>query len=184
MPPGYYTPRTYPETTQFPTEGTTSKTTAAESQAVCVVCQEEFNIQETIQLVRLHRYCHPCIQKFFQRSILDEQLFPPKCCRSRIDIELVEDILSKDVITSFRNKTIENATQNPIYCSDPQCSKHIPKENIKNDQASCSICKRVTCVICKVLPIEETVQPTYRYNRLCYWQQKKMGTMQPLPQSY
>jgi hypothetical protein len=119
------------------------------SNDTCVVCLERFKIQDMVTASCRHRYCRACIQGFFQRSIQDDQLFPPKCCQSEIDFSLMGGILPQNLSAAFERKTNENATPNRTYCSNPKCLKFILSQNIRNDRASCISCRTVTCSICK-----------------------------------
>ena len=54
----------------------------------CVICSEAKRYFECLRVPCGHEYCHECLQEFFIQSYRDESLFPPRCCRQTIPIDL------------------------------------------------------------------------------------------------
>ncbi|KAH0422101.1 IBR finger domain-containing protein [Colletotrichum camelliae] len=96
-----------------------------------------------------HLYCVTCLQKLFQLSLVDESLFPPRCCRKPIPMDQAQHILPKQLMQEFSAKEIELSTVNRTYCHQPRCSAFIPPISIEGDVANCPACQAKTCVLCK-----------------------------------
>jgi hypothetical protein len=117
----------------------------------CNACMESFPAKETLSLrcaPEPHIYCRGCLINLFQTAIVDTSLFPPRCCRATIPLDMCRALLPKQMIHDFDSKVEELATPNPTNCSDPDCSKFIRLANISNNKAKCA-CGRITCVLCK-----------------------------------
>jgi E3 ubiquitin-protein ligase RNF144 len=96
-----------------------------------------------------HIYCRVCLVDLFQTALHDTTLFPPRCCRVPIPLDMCRALLPKALVKEFDLKVEELATPNPTYCADPECAKFISPNSIKNDDATCVFCKKKTCVTCK-----------------------------------
>lgn len=119
----------------------------------CNVCLEHLPAKETLTLrctPEPHIYCRRCLIDLFNTAIVDTTLFPPRCCKTVIPLDMCRALLSKQLVQDFDRKVEELATPNPTYCSDPDCSVFISLANITHGIAKCS-CGRKTCVVCKAM---------------------------------
>ena len=59
----------------------------------CVPCQDRYPEEEVYEgLPCNHAYCVHCLYDLFQRSLKDEELFPPRCCRQENIFELERSV--------------------------------------------------------------------------------------------
>ena len=82
----------------------------------------------------------------------DESLFPPRCCRQSIDLELVRDCLGEELATLFEMRELEMNTPNRVYCPIPTCSAFIPPNYDDYSYAAiveCPDCYGAVCSECK-----------------------------------
>ncbi|KAE8451150.1 hypothetical protein EG329_004822 [Mollisiaceae sp. DMI_Dod_QoI] len=79
----------------------------------CVSCDNFlFKWERDIDIPCNHNYCGPCIEQLFSQSLIDESLFPPRCCKQSIPVDNVQQILSHDFIKNFQDKKQEIETVN------------------------------------------------------------------------
>lgn len=90
-------------------------------------------------------YCNDCIVELFEQSLKDTELFPPRCHKAEIPLELVQHLLTQDFIQKFLEKRVELNTPNPTYCFVKACAKFIHPDNIDGDIATCTNCNSRTC---------------------------------------
>lgn len=114
----------------------------------CVACQD---IRETVKLPCEHSYCGECICRLFSDAMVDETLFPPRCCRQHIPVSLVRHLLGFNLAAEFEQKAIEFGTPNRTYCSNAICGAFIEPSNIHGSIGTCPRldCGTQTCVLCK-----------------------------------
>ncbi|KAK1989244.1 IBR domain-containing protein [Colletotrichum cereale] len=120
-----------------------------EKQNTCVACLIDMNEDETFHAPCDHDYCHDCIGELFEASLTGEFQFPPKCCGEPISTDMDHDAIPAELMKKVRDKAIELSTPNRTYCRQLTCSTFIPKENIKDDVATCPKCRATTCTLCK-----------------------------------
>lgn len=96
-----------------------------------------------------HSYCHDCIKQLFTNACRDEELYPPRCCRQEIPIDLVISYLSHDEVVEFLDKTEEYTCSDRTYCWQPSCSKFITQDYISCSVGECPSCYFDTCTLCK-----------------------------------
>ena len=118
----------------------------------CVVCTDTFSIFDLTNLPCGHDYCYGCISRLFADSMIDESLFPPRCCRTNITLEHVRMFLNADIAVEFGQRKEELETANKTYCRMSECSKFIPKASVDNEIGHCTACGATTCCICKGAP--------------------------------
>lgn len=116
---------------------------------VCVACTEEFSWFDILETPCGHHYCVGCLTVLFEDSMVDETMYPPRCCRKTILLGDTIPLLHSKLVRDFEQKSIELDTKDRTYCFDPCCSAFIPAERIANDIAGCPRCGRRTCAICK-----------------------------------
>ena len=124
-----------------------------------------------------HQYCGPCIKRLFESAMVDESLFPPRCCRTEIPISLVRHVLSDDTISRFGAKRIEFSSADRTYCSNPQCRVFLAPSTVQHNVASCPQCSHRTCTVCKSTehkgecPADPALQETLDLAKHEGWQQ-------------
>ncbi|GCB20534.1 hypothetical protein AAWM_03419 [Aspergillus awamori] len=123
------------------------KSAATETQ--CCVCYESFYTHKVTRLDCNHKYCNDCLKDLFRRATKDSTLFPPRCCRMPIHLELVQKHMSETEISDFRSAEIEFATTDRTYCCNASCGKFILPRNITAGRAQCPHCRSDTCAMCK-----------------------------------
>ena len=114
----------------------------------CNMCEKE---DEMVHAPCGDHYCEVCINQLFTMSMKDESLFPPRCCRQPIPLELASRTLGTELEAMFITKSIELTSTNRTYCCQSACGIFIPPSAINNEKARCSECDSVTCTICKGL---------------------------------
>jgi len=142
----------------------------------CVSCMEDIPPTDVAQLPCEHYYCGPCILQLFNTSLVDETLFPPRCCQQLIPPAKFHAFLTPELIKSYVKKKQELETTDRTYCSDPSCSTFMRPENIAGDCATCPECKKVTCTMCKApahkgdCPADEFLQKVLELAKEAGWQ--------------
>jgi hypothetical protein len=117
----------------------------------CNACLENHHAAMMIKLPCEHRFCGGCVKELFMRSIKDQPLFPPRCCRQEIPPSMIRNHMSPDEIEAFETASIEFTTIDKTYCSNSECGKFIPPETntLLPRAARCKACTSLTCVKCK-----------------------------------
>ncbi|KAH8156640.1 hypothetical protein CIB48_g11610 [Xylaria polymorpha] len=118
-------------------------------QRPCTACGDMKHFVDLARAPCRHEYCRECLDNLFQTAMLDESLFPPRCCRQAIPVDANRLFLSGDLVQQFKKKSIELSTLNRIYCHRPTCSTFIPPSTIKDGVARCPKCRFHTCITCK-----------------------------------
>ncbi|KAI0192264.1 hypothetical protein EV127DRAFT_44899 [Xylaria flabelliformis] len=153
-------------------------------QRPCTACRDMKHFLDLAQTPCQHDYCRECLDDLFRAAMLDESLFPPRCCRQAIPVDSNCLFLSSDIIQQFENKSLEFSTANRIYCHQPTCSSFIPPSTIKDGVAECPKCTVHTCITCKGAthegdcPADEALQQVLQLSRQEEWQRcPKCSTM-------
>jgi hypothetical protein len=115
----------------------------------CTACLESFKKSETFSGKCGHAFCNACLRTMFLMATQDEQLYPPRCCSEPVKPKSLLQILDFDQIRAFDEKAIEYSAKDRLYCSEPTCSKFIPKTAIKHEIATCPACKKQTHELCR-----------------------------------
>lgn len=117
----------------------------------CSACGDESPATDTLDAPCTHPYCKACIIDLFTKSMIDESLFPPRCCQLPIPLDQARTFLSADAAALFEAKQIEFTTTDRTYCWEPTCSTFIsPNTWYYNwGLARCPQCHRLTCTKCK-----------------------------------
>lgn len=127
----------------------TWKHAKATTKRQCACCQEYFQFYDVTRAPCSHEYCRGCLTDLFTRSLTDESLFPPRCCKQPIPAESNRIFLSLKLVGEYQAKKLEMDTPNRTYCHRPNCSAFIAPQFIKHDVGTCVRCCGKTCVICK-----------------------------------
>ena len=126
----------------------------------CIACGDGHAIRNLITVPCGHCYCKPCIggiggvdetEGLFELAMKDESLFPPRCCKEAIPVEVANRFLNESQIRPFEEKTVEYATMDKTYCHNTQCGKFILPTNIEGEKADCQHCGLMTCSVCKAV---------------------------------
>lgn len=111
-----------------------------------------------------------------QSSMLDNALFPPRCCRKPIPLDPNRKFLAAELAGQFQAKKIEFKTKHRTYCHRPECLTFVPPKFIHGEVATCVSCQRRTCTICKDAshtgdcPRDESVQEVLQLAQANGWQ--------------
>ncbi|KAG6096552.1 hypothetical protein E4U31_005382, partial [Claviceps sp. LM219 group G6] len=76
----------------------------------CVACTSEVASTDSIRCHCSHDYCGDCITSLFSAAINDESLFPPRCCKEPIPLDLCEPFLSTTLLRTYEAKKLEYGT--------------------------------------------------------------------------
>ena len=109
----------------------------------CVAC---LDVRDTVQVPCQHQYCKPCILNLVNESLIDESLFPPRCCRQEMPTSLLRPYMTAELTAKFEQKGIEMGTPNRTYCYS--CGVFINPDAIHGHHAHCEICNLDTCMLC------------------------------------
>ena len=118
----------------------------------CDACLEYYPADHTLNLrcqPTPHLYCRGCLIDLFKTAIVDTTLFPPRCCKVAIPVDMCRYLLPNELVEEFDLKVEELATPNPTYCFDSKCNKFIRLRQIEHDVAYCLFCDKKTCAVCK-----------------------------------
>lgn len=117
----------------------------------CVCCREGLSSGLAITVPCGDKYCPDCLKQLFILAIKDETRMPVRCHRQPIPLPLVSRHLSDEELEAFKLAELEFATENRIYCSNRDCNRFIPPQQLDpgTNNASCEHCYHVTCGICK-----------------------------------
>ncbi|KAG4430281.1 hypothetical protein IFR05_014228 [Cadophora sp. M221] len=115
----------------------------------CVCCADDFEPTYTSQMPCKHDYCHFCVQRVVINSLVNETLYPPRCCKQPFDMDSMRQALTPELISGFYEKKVEFETVDRTYCSNPTCSTFLYPVNIVADTGTCPKCLTTTCVMCK-----------------------------------
>ena len=116
----------------------------------CVSCLDRFPRALMVSLKCSHRYCGDCAKGLFVRATRDEDLYPPRCCKQAIPLQLVAKHMQPDELATFELASVEYTTRKRIYCSNLECNSFIHPESIELDsaRATCPKCATATCSRC------------------------------------
>ncbi|KAL4787730.1 hypothetical protein BJX76DRAFT_353991 [Aspergillus varians] len=115
----------------------------------CVACNEATEFVNVARAPCRHEYCRSCLNDLFETSMTDESLFPPRCCRQPIAINIARIFLKPGLAKEYEKKKIEFDTPNRTYCYAPECSAFIHPSLINDTVATCPKCAFTTCTQCK-----------------------------------
>lgn len=147
-----------------------------DASADCIACGDAVPSSECFSSICSHSYCCDCLGALFTASFTDESLFPPRCCKLKIPIDLTTKYLPPNLVTEYQAKEIEYGTPNRTYCHGATCSTFIPPAFIEGDTATCPGCGNGTCVLCKgqshahECPADTATQEVLRIASLNGWQ--------------
>ncbi|KAG9190145.1 hypothetical protein G6011_08233 [Alternaria panax] len=116
----------------------------------CCTCYDRFPRASMVTAKCGDRYCVDCMKGLFMRSTKDEGLYPPRCCKQPIPLDLVARHMKPDELATFELAVVEHATQNKTYCSNHDCVTFIIPGSIEpgTNRAVCPKCSAETCATC------------------------------------
>ncbi|KAJ3579468.1 hypothetical protein NPX13_g1094 [Xylaria arbuscula] len=115
----------------------------------CEACGEQKHFAALSRAPCQHEYCRECLSQLFRNAIVDESLFPPRCCKQPIPLDKSQLFLDSNVVVQFRRKAVEFSTPNRTYCHNTSCAAFIPASNYSYTTATCNDCHEQTCNTCK-----------------------------------
>lgn len=116
----------------------------------CVACTDDKLAYDVTRAPCRHEYCRDCLSQLFESAMMDESLFPPRCCKEQIPLDpRMKIFLSPALVDRFVKKMPELESKNRTYCFATSCSVFIPADRIDGDIATCPQCNRTTCITCK-----------------------------------
>ncbi|MCJ1473756.1 hypothetical protein MMC13_002407 [Lambiella insularis] len=133
-----------PETGESSAWAASRKNPEKEIQHECVACAET---RVTIEVPCHHQYCKDCIVRLVTDALVDESLFPPRCCGQNMTMSLIRPYISTDLAAKMEQKTTEFGTPNRTYCA--YCESFINLHNIDGNRGHCLGCDADTCILCK-----------------------------------
>ncbi|KAI1415369.1 IBR finger domain-containing protein [Hypoxylon sp. FL1857] len=157
-------------------DGGTISQSEGEEVRTCEACRDDKYTAELARAPCQHEYCGSCLSHIFRNAMMDESLFPPRCCRETIPLDENLAFLDADVVQEFGRKSVEYSTPRRTYCHNTQCNAFIPPANYANDIATCTECGSKTCMTCKGAshedgcPHDEELQQTLQMARDLHWQ--------------
>ncbi|KAH8197826.1 hypothetical protein TruAng_008024 [Truncatella angustata] len=142
----------------------------------CVSCGEHWFFTDVARAPCQHEYCRGCLRHLFEDAMVDESLFPPRCCKQPIPLNRNILFLPERVVILFREKSVEFSTPNRTYCHQKTCSAFVPPTGCANGIATCTLCAAQTCTTCKSerhsgdCPHDEALQEVITLAREVGWQ--------------
>lgn len=121
----------------------------ARQKRTCIACGDRKHFARLAKAPCSHEYCRECFSRLFRDAMVDESLFPPRCCKQSIPLDKSRLFLNAEVVQQFRKKAIEFSTPNRTYCHRQQCAVFIPPNNCTGPTALCDECGHHTCTTCK-----------------------------------
>ncbi|OXV10289.1 hypothetical protein Egran_01952 [Elaphomyces granulatus] len=110
-------------------------------------------IGNLVSLKCQHKYCTTCFAKMVSTTMLNESIFPPKCCLQEIPLKTILSNLKYDQREKYKLKAQEYAVnhEDRWYCPSSSCGVWIPLSKIKTRSAlqKCFRCRISICSICR-----------------------------------
>ncbi|PYI02067.1 hypothetical protein BO78DRAFT_410911 [Aspergillus sclerotiicarbonarius CBS 121057] len=115
----------------------------------CVACTELYPMSDMFEAPCLHHYCRTCTSKLVEDSLIDESLFPPRCCRMPILLSSVRGYLGQELARQYEEKKMEREDPYRTYCSNAACAKYLMPFQVQGYTGTCKNCCQQTCTLCK-----------------------------------
>lgn len=115
-----------------------------------MICQSTI-VRKGLQAPCGHFYDIKCILELFRGATVDETLFPPRCCKQRIDLPTVKPHMNEALLSLFEARSLEFGTLKRVYCASPTCSRFLGPQTTSPQSVTCpnADCKTRTCSRCK-----------------------------------
>ena len=115
----------------------------------CMFCLERKNDETIKEFPCGENACRQCLNDAFDGATYDESRFPVRCSHREIVTAEVNTFLYRAVSAAYEQKAPEYRTKNRIYCFDRNCAHWIPPHEIVGERATCTSCRKATCIVCK-----------------------------------
>lgn len=117
----------------------------------CTACMDEYNQHDMTRVPCAHDYCNGCLEELYQQCMVDEALFPPRCCHQEFIYVNVRHALSQRLKSQPGQKRVELETKDRTYCHVSACSAFINPATYLSQGflARCPLCSAFTCTQCK-----------------------------------
>ncbi|PWY70394.1 hypothetical protein BO94DRAFT_423230, partial [Aspergillus sclerotioniger CBS 115572] len=115
----------------------------------CVACTELRPMSDMFVAPCSHQYCRKCIHKLVEDSLIDESLFPPRCCRMPIVLSSVQAFLGQELAKRYEEKKMEREDPYRTYCPNAACATYLMPFQVQGYIGTCKICRQQTCTLCK-----------------------------------
>jgi hypothetical protein len=96
-----------------------------------------------------HEDCRDCLGTVVQNALVDEAMFPPRCCKQPFTTDSMRPFLTPELISDYGEKKIEFEIEDRTYCSNLSSSTFLYLENILHSEGVCPNCFTATCILCK-----------------------------------
>ena len=116
----------------------------------CVSCSETLTDERLIKASCNHDYCKECFSRFIAASLQTQDGFPASCCKIPLAFITIAENVSAEIFASYsaRQDEVKNATA--LYCGIQSCGVKIEEERIDENRATCAVCRRDTCTLCRI----------------------------------
>ncbi|CAN9435911.1 unnamed protein product [Alternaria alternata] len=98
----------------------------------CCTCYDRFPRASMVTAKCGDRYCVDCMKGLFMRSTKDETLYPPRCCKQNIPLDLIARHMEPSELATFELAIVEYATRKKTYCSNHDCATFIVPDRIEH----------------------------------------------------
>lgn len=144
----------------------------------CTACTDSFRYADIVRLKCGDEYCVACLKTFIMHGVVDHDLalLPPRCCGVNVEQDVIANVLSEQELIDFRSAEVEKATKHKLYCSNGDCGKFIPPDNLVAGTATCPQCGIGNCSICRSpahendCPADPDIQATIALGHENQWQ--------------
>lgn len=122
-----------------------------EAQIRCVSCLQTFPNTEIARAPCKHCYCASCLRSMLEVSFGDIGLFPPRCCKQVIPLDLLSPPskpLDPSLLARYKAMEHNQKTKGDFHCFRPTCSTVIPQSSIQDTIGICPKCNSKMCTNC------------------------------------
>jgi IBR domain, a half RING-finger domain len=157
----------------------------AEQPMECDICRGKTkNVSLTVKLDCNHLWCKSCVTKLFELVTKDRGVFPPRCCKQKIDHLKVSHLLDADLMSSYKARSHEYIVKWPTYCRLPTCATFIYRREYHNIEARCSKCRNLTCHLCQRAWHDNTTCKEWDTDTLAFRDLKRFYQWQECPECH
>ncbi|KAI1408908.1 hypothetical protein F5Y13DRAFT_204088 [Hypoxylon sp. FL1857] len=135
---------------------------ASDHKVECVSCLGSFPTTDMHRTDCHHMYCIECLRAMFMVALGKGGAFPPRCCKSPIELTPQLAIaLGKNITAGYFAKRIETDTVTNVrtYCANSDCGAFIANDYKVQNLAVCQNCDYFTCTKCTKLYHEGDCAP-------------------------
>ena len=114
------------------------------AQHECIACDE---LRETLETPCHHHYCQNCLTKLATDALVDESLFPLRCCGQAMPTSSLRPHIGDGLTKQIEEKAIELDTPDRTYCV--ACGLFVNPDHVEGIKGHCIVCDANTCTLCK-----------------------------------